>query len=164
MIRWKDKLFVALCSSFHLGYSPVAPGTVGSLPAAGIYWIIAVFAAPENHTLYLSAALLISAGLTIGLGSWAERFWKKDPRQFVLDEYAGYFLTVLLFRVPSVWLTIAWTFVFTRIFDILKPPPGRRLESLPGGWGILLDDLAASLYAAAALHLLKYGFPALFGV
>lgn len=165
MTTWKDRLFHNICSSFHLGYSPFAPGTVGSLPAVGVYCFIAAFSGAELHVILLGVALIISCALTVALGPWAEAFWKKkDPSHFVLDEYAGYFLTVLLFRVPSIWLTAVWTFVMTRIFDILKPPPGRRLEALPWGWGILLDDLVASFYAAAVLHALAFLFPVLFGL
>jgi phosphatidylglycerophosphatase A len=164
MTTWKDELFVNICSSFRLGYSPVAPGTVGSLPAAAIYCIIALLAPRNFHSILLAAALVLSCVLCVALGKWAEGYWgKKDPRHFVLDEWAGYFLTVLLFRGPSLWLTVVWTFVMTRFFDILKPPPSRRFETLPYGWGILLDDLGASLYAAAALYALRFFFPILFG-
>jgi phosphatidylglycerophosphatase A len=164
MTTWKDELFINICSSFRLGYSPVAPGTVGSLPAVVLCCVIAIFASPQLQPILLAAALIVSSVLCVALGPWAEGYWKKkDPRHFVLDECAGYFLTVLLFRGPDLALTVAWTFVMTRIFDILKPPPSRRMESLPSGWGILLDDLAASLYAAAALHVLAFLFPVLFG-
>jgi phosphatidylglycerophosphatase A len=164
MTAWKDELFTNICSSFRLGYSPVAPGTVGSLPAVALYCVIAIFAPPESHSILLGVALTVSSLLCVALGPWAEGYWKKkDPRHFVLDECAGYFLTVLLFRGPNLLLTVVWTFVMTRIFDILKPPPSRLLESLPSGWGILLDDLGASLYAAAALHVLAFCFPVLFG-
>jgi phosphatidylglycerophosphatase A len=138
---------------------------VGSLPAVGVYLLIATLGAVESHAILLGAALMVSCLLTVALGPWAEAYWnRKDPRHFVLDEYAGYFLTILLFRTPNIWLTAVWTFVVTRVFDILKPPPARRLESLPWGWGILLDDLVASLYAAAFLHALAFLFPILFGL
>lgn len=163
MRNWKDELFVNLMSSFRLGYSPIASGTVGSLPAVLIYVLIWGLAPTDLHTALIGGALLISCVLCVALGPWAERYWgKKDPRQCVLDEWAGFFLTVLLFRVPSLLLTVVWTFLMTRIFDILKPPPANRLQSLPHGWGILVDDLMASLYAAAALHLLAVCFPWLF--
>jgi phosphatidylglycerophosphatase A len=164
MTTWKDELFINICSSFRLGYSPVAPGTVGSLPAVALYCLIALLVPPQLHTIFLAGALIISSVLCVALGRWAEGYWKKkDPSHVVLDECAGYYLTVLLFRGPNLWLTVLWTFVMTRIFDILKPPPGRRLELLPYGWGVLLDDLSASLYAAAALHVLAFLFPVLFG-
>jgi phosphatidylglycerophosphatase A len=164
MQKWKDKLFANLCSSFQLGYSPFAPGTVGSLPAVAVYVAIAIFAPPEYHTALLAVMLLISSALCVLLGPWAESYWKKkDPRFVVLDEHAGFYLTVLLFRTHDILLTALWTFVMTRIFDILKPPPARQMEVLPHGWGVLMDDLMASLYAAGVLHILCMLFPRLFG-
>ncbi len=164
MENWKDRLFANICSSFKLGYSPFAPGTVGSLPAVAVYVLIAYAAPPEYHTSLLVLMLVISSAFCVLLGAWAEKFWKKkDPKYVVLDEHAGYFLTVLLFRTNDILLTALWTFVMTRIFDILKPPPARQMEVLPHGWGILTDDLIASLYAAGALHILFILVPWLFG-
>ncbi len=164
MSQLKEKIFANICSSFGLGYFPVASGTIGSAPAIFIFIIIVLVAPSYLHTALIAVVLLTCCGLCILLGPWAERYWKKkDPRQFVLDEYAGFFFTVLLFRVPSLTLTVIWGFIMTRIFDILKPPPASRLEVLSNGWGILLDDLVASLYAAFALHILAIYFPRLFG-
>ena len=70
---------------------------------------------------------------------------------------------MLLFRTPDPWITCLWAFVVTRGFDILKPPPARRLETIPGGWGILLDDMLTSLYAALTLNILAVIFPEIFG-
>jgi phosphatidylglycerophosphatase A len=103
----------------------------------------------------------------VWLGPWAERRWnRKDPQMVVLDEVAGFLTTVLLFspdpdRVSLLALTV-WAFAMTRFFDILKPPPVHLLERLPHGWGILLDDVAASLYAVAALWILYRFCPVLF--
>ncbi len=108
---------------------------------------------------------MLSCILSVYLGAWAEKFWGgKDPRHFVLDEVAGFFLTVLLFRVPDLGLTVLWGFVATRAFDVIKPPPASSLEVLPAGWGILIDDLIASLYAAAFLHVASRLLPSLFGL
>jgi len=161
----KDRLYELAGTSFGLGYSPVAPGSVGSLPAVGIYLIIAVFASRENHAALISAALLISCVLTVFLGNWAEKTWNKvDPRCFVLDEYAGFFFTVLLFRVDSILATALWGFVMTRIADIIKPPPANMLEQIPGGWGMLLDDLAASVWAGIVLIIGAALWPSLFAL
>ena len=100
----------------------------------------------------------------VPLATRCERiFDRKDPGAFVLDEVAGILVTALVFRVENV-LTLIWVFAHTRAFDILKPPPVRRLEGLPKGWGILADDVCASLYAAALLHLLRLALPRLFGL
>ena len=92
------------------------------------------------------------------MGPWAERYFgRKDPQAFVLDEVAGLLFTLLFFRIPHAPLhTLAWAFVFTRVFDIVKLPPAKQLEKLPHGWGVLLDDLASSVYAVLALWLIHW--------
>lgn len=163
MITRKDRVFELACTSFGLGLSPVAPGTVGSLPAVGIFVLIAILAPRQYHAALIAVALLVFSFLTVFLGTWSEKHWSKiDPRCFVLDEYAGFFLTILIFRADSVLATALWGFVLTRIADIIKPAPARQLEHFPGGWGMLLDDLAASVWAAIVLVLLAALFPALF--
>jgi phosphatidylglycerophosphatase A len=165
MKNWQDRICEALCTSFWLGYSPVAPGTVGSLPAALIFILIDLLAPRQFHTALITTVLAVVCIISIALGKWAERRWnKKDPRHFVLDEHAGFLVTVLLFRVPSLALTVLWTFVATRVFDIVKPWPASKMEGLPHGWGILMDDVVASFYAAAFLHVAAWIFPALFGL
>ena len=109
-------------------------------------------------------SLVVVSLLSIALGEWAETFWgKKDPSKFVLDEVAGFLLTVLLFRTPDLTLTVFWAFIATRFFDIVKPPPAFQVQSAPEGWGILLDDLIASIYAALFLHVANWLFPWAFG-
>jgi phosphatidylglycerophosphatase A len=87
------------------------------------------------------------------LGGWAERYaGKKDPGIFVVDEVIGYLITILWSKGPSyVALTVAF-FAF-RFFDILKPPPARSMERIPGGHGILLDDVFAGVWALVAVML-----------
>ena len=97
----------------------------------------------------------IEGGLVI---EWAERaFGRKDPPQVVSDEVAGLLLSVLLLPEPRVgcaWVSLAAGFLLFRLFDIWKPPPLRDWQRLPGGWGILLDDLGAGLLANACLQAL----------
>ena len=74
--------------------------------------------------------LVASSVLCVALCPWAERYWgKKDPGRCVLDEVAGYFVTVLIFRTPNLWLTVVWTFLASRVFDIVKPPPARQTRT-----------------------------------
>ena len=142
------KLIVTAC---YLGLSPVAPGTVGSLLAVALY----VLAAQTPCTdLLVLCLLLLFCGLSIWLCPWAEKhFGRKDPSPFVIDEVAGYLLAVLFLPPAPLWVKVVAGFFAARFFDILKPPPARQLEHLPAGWGILLDDLMASVYANAVLQI-----------
>lgn len=160
MTRLVNLVRIGLVTSCGLGYMPVLPGTVGSLPAAGVFALMMTRLDPVYHSAAIAVALALASLLCVALAPWAERYYgRKDPRHMVLDEVAGFFLTVLLFRGHSLlWTTVA-AFVATRMADIVKPPPANVMERLPGGWGILLDDLVASLYAAAALHIIAWIWP-----
>jgi hypothetical protein len=81
MTTWKDELFINICSSFRLGYSPVAPGTVGSLPAVVLYCVIAIFASAQLQPILLAAALIVSSVLCVALGPWAEGYLEKERPQ-----------------------------------------------------------------------------------
>ncbi len=160
MNKYIEKTKEAICTGFWLGYSPVASGTVGTLPAILIYAVIRVLVAPEFQRVAVLVFLALSCLGCVALGEWAEkRSGKKDPGIFVLDEIAGFFLTVLFFSTPSAVLTIFWAFLATRFFDIIKPFPANAIQDAPGGWGILLDDLFASVYAIIFLKLFAWAFP-----
>ncbi|MBT3201065.1 MAG: phosphatidylglycerophosphatase A, partial [Phycisphaerales bacterium] len=83
-------------------------------------------------------------------------FGKKDPSQCTADEWAGQALTMLALPMigPGAWITCLVGFGMFRLFDITKPPPVRQLEKLPQGWGVLVDDLAAGVYANIASQLI----------
>ena len=155
------KWLVATCAG--CGYSPVFPGTAGALWAILIYVPIAHLANEPLQTLLIAVSLLAVSVVTYWLSPWSETFFgEKDSSRFVTDEVAGFLLTVLLFRTPNVLLTVVWAFPVTRVIDIIKIPPAKRLEKLPAGWGVLADDLLGSLYAAALLHMLAFLLPDLF--
>lgn len=160
-----DRLRLMLSTALWFGNSPIIPGTVGTIPATLLFVATALWVPEQWQTSVIATLLILSCALCVFLGKWAENYWGgKDPRHFVLDEVAGFLLTVLIFRVPSVWLTVFWGFLATRAFDVIKPPPAAFLEILPAGWGILIDDLIASLYAAAFLHAASWLLPSIFGL
>ena len=140
---------------FYTGYSPWASGTAGTAGA----FVLALLILPTVH-FGAACAVIVAATLLIGipLGKWAEARWgKKDPGPFVLDEVAGYFVT--LFRIdapkPEVAELVVAFFAF-RFFDVIKPPPARRIEGLHGGLGIMLDDIVAGLYALAVVFAYRF--------
>ncbi len=138
----------ALASGLGAGYCPRAPGTAGTLLAVPLAWALASLPAPTQLSL-LALALPAAARVC---GRAAEADGRDDPGWIVLDEIVGFCFAIVLAAAPTA-VSMALAFVLFRLFDILKPPPIRWIErSFPGGWGILLDDVAAGLYARAALE------------
>ena len=136
---------------FGCGYSPKAPGTVGSAAAIVIAILIERFAQwPPVAFAALAAAVSIPGIWAAGETARAAKL--KDPQYVVVDEVAGQWLALAGAHTLN-WKTWLAAFVLFRLFDIWKPAPVRQLESLPGGIGIVADDLAAGLYAALVLLL-----------
>ncbi len=139
-----------MATAFGVGYAPIAPGTFGS--AVGLLiW----FALPPSP---LVQAAVVVAIFAVGCwsGSVAERhFGRTDPGHVVIDEVAG--MLVTLFLVPAGWIGAIGGFFLFRISDVIKPYPANRLEALPGGIGIMADDIMAGIYANLALRLTLAG-------
>ena len=151
---------VALATGLGVGVAaPVAAGTFGSALGLGLFWLVsAIWGWPAT----VAAAVLATA-----IGFWsagaAERYFgREDPGPVVIDEIAGQIAT-LLFLPPTIPVLTAGFFLF-RILDIFKPFPARRLEALPGGSGIMADDLMVALYANLALQIATRLFPSWLGV
>jgi phosphatidylglycerophosphatase A len=153
---------------FGLGHMRPFPGTWGSIPTvlvAGL--LVSLGAGPDHHPviynlLMLLVAIVFTAGC-IAQGSHAEAiFLKKDPSPAVADETAGQAIALLFLPVAGLAtplravLTLLAAFVLFRVMDILKPFPAYQMQKFPAGWGIVLDDLLAGVYALAALQLGVY--------
>lgn len=167
-LSWSDRLAWAVGSGFGSGFFPIAPGTAGSAAAAAIYVAIMLLL-PEGwgylERLLLTAALA-GGGLAIGIWATGRMSTDKnpDPGAAVWDEFVGMWIacapaaafTDAPWRLPAdwPWLLVLLAFCAFRAFDIIKPWPCRRLESLPGGWGIMLDDVAAGIWALAVIQAL----------
>ncbi len=138
------------CTWFGAGLSPKAPGTVGSLAALPFAWGIASYGG--------GIALLIAAILVCGIGiplsaHLARTDNSDDPQYIVVDEVAGQWLTLAF--APLTWQAYLLGFLAFRLFDILKPwPVCWADQQLPGGWGIMLDDMLAGVYAWGVVHLI----------
>jgi len=134
------------------GYLP-ASGTFASLLTCLILWPLLQWIGPDpiGQNAIALAGLVLFSGLNLWLGRWAiDRFGDSDPSRFVLDEAAGICLTLLLLPAATgraLAIKLGAAFLAFRVFDITKPPPARQLENLPHAWGILMDDLAAAVYA-----------------
>jgi phosphatidylglycerophosphatase A len=146
------KYFILLLATgFGVGTSPIAPGTLGTLVAILIYYFLSEISPP----LY-EITLIGFFFLSVWVSENAERFFrKKDDQRIVIDEIIG-FLTTMLWVPKTIRFVIIGFFLF-RFFDILKPFPIRRLEKgFKGGFGVVLDDVLAGVYANIVLRLI-YG-------
>ena len=145
----------AIGAGFGTGLSPIAPGTVGSLAAVAIYYLITL--AAGSLSLYFLAALIIG-GLAIGV--WATGLLvtedEADPGRAVWDEFVGMWITCLFLPPTIIWLALA--FVFFRVFDVIKPWPANVMERLPRGWGIMADDVVAGIYGAVLLNIAYFAW------
>ena len=148
-------VWIATC--FGVGYFPVAPGTAGS--AVAVVLVAAFGLLPLSrawHWGLLAGALLSILVVGVWAATAAERFFgRTDPGHVVIDEVAGQIVT-LLARPDASWKWLLAGFFLFRFFDIVKPFPARRAEHLPGGWGIMTDDLIAGLYGLAALLVISH--------
>jgi phosphatidylglycerophosphatase A len=142
------KLAARIYSTFFgLGFVPLAPGTAASLAAAALYKYFMI-----HWPWHLFIIFIVGVSLTGALAatSYSRELGRKDPRRIVVDEAAGQWLTLVL--TPADWVPLAAGLVLFRFFDVLKPFPIHKLEKLPAGWGIMVDDLAAGVYAWIVLR------------
>jgi phosphatidylglycerophosphatase A len=140
---------------FGIGYMKPGPGTWGS--AAGlVLWAVLAYRLPASARTPANIILAVVVTM-IGIPAAtqvARAFAKKDPQFVVIDEVAGQLITLI--AAPLTWKTFLAGLILFRAFDIVKPPPVRQLEKLPEGTGIVLDDVAAGLYALGVMQILLH--------
>ena len=145
-------LFIATFG--YVGFFPIAPGTAGSLAALALFAFV--------RWIGLPAFELATIGAVLAIGIWsangAERaLGRKDPGPVVIDEVLGMLITLALLPVSLTGVLVG--FLLFRLFDVVKPYPAGRMEHLPGGYGIMLDDAMAGLYAHLVLRLCMWWMP-----
>ncbi len=157
--KWRCRIKLLIATGLGTGYLPVAPGTWASAAAAAVFLLVA-----WGNPYYLNGAMagivVLASVACVATGKFAEKhFGRKDSSQSTLDEWAGQALTYLFLPMGAGWrdwLIVAGVgFAAFRLFDILKPPPARRLEKLPHGWGVLADDLMVAVYANLVLQVIS---------
>jgi len=147
-----EKLITLLATGFGSGLAPFAPGTAGTLVGVLICWLCL----PMPWILRLLFVLVLLA-LSFYVSGQAEKIYqKKDDQRIVIDEIIGLQITMLPVAINV--LSLCAGFVLFRVFDIWKPFPVKNLQRLPGGWGVVIDDVAAGIYAGVVLWLLVYFF------
>jgi len=151
---FRNRSAALVATWFGCGYFPVAPGTVASVAAAGIAWALGVWsgwtpaAVGALGVIMFFPAVWTAEVTALNMGT-------KDPGMVVIDEVVGQWITLLGAPVID-WKTCVAGLVVFRILDIWKPFPARRLEQLPGGLGIVTDDVMAGAYGALVLFALGW--------
>jgi phosphatidylglycerophosphatase A len=141
---------------FGAGFGKPGPGTWGSVATVLLWAAFAWLARPSSHALLIALGLLIAFALALGIPAAsivAREAGRKDPQFVVIDEVAGQAIALLF--SPADWHHGLIALILFRLFDITKPFPIRRLENLPEGWGIVLDDVAAGLYALGVASVIR---------
>ena len=134
-----NKTSYIFATGFGCGYFPKTPGTFTSLIAVLIFWFF-----PVDSVLLISISIVLFV-IGVPTATIVERIEGKDSGKIVIDEIAGQFLTYVF--IPFTGLNIILGFVLFRIFDIWKPYPINKSQDLPNGWGVMIDDVIAAIYA-----------------
>lgn len=146
-MRFRDKAVVFAATGGYVGMIPVAPGTFGTLVGLPLCWLLSTIGpAPAL------AAMVIFIGTSVWIAHRAEAVLDRhDPGCIVIDEIAGMALTLIW--LPFTVRTAVAGFIVFRLLDVLKPPPVRTLDrTLPGGLGVVMDDVAAGIMANLILR------------
>jgi phosphatidylglycerophosphatase A len=137
-----------------IGYVPFAPGTFGSAAGLAVFAAVRAAGGPVVEAVTIVLVFLV--------GAWAAtaaetHFGHIDPGPVVIDEVLGMLVTLAFLPVSVTGALVG--FVLFRVFDVIKPPPCNSLEALPGGWGVMSDDLMAGVYACVCVRLLAWLAP-----
>ena len=140
---------VQIATLFGVGRVPIAPGTAGSLATLPLVVLMARTMPTWGYALVAAAISVLAIAVS---GPAARVLGSRDPHPIVIDEVAGQVITFIGLPVDPISLLAG--FLLFRVADVVKPPPVRQAEALPGGLGIVADDILAGLYAHIALRLL----------
>ena len=142
---------ILISTIFGLGYFPKAPGTIGTLFAAIVYFLLPnyIFERFMNQ-IYLLVLIIILSCISVIFINKTEKKLGHDNGKIIIDEFFGYFISILF--LPKNLFVCVGAFILFRIFDIFKPEPVNILQQLPGGWGVLADDIMAGIYANLVLQ------------
>ncbi len=137
---------VFIATGFGSGFSPFAPGTAGALLAT-LVWFAFSFFVPAEWLVWITVALIAFFAI-IGMRATdcVEKYWGKDPSKVVVDEMVGVWIALLAAPAGSI-LYGSLAFVLFRLLDIFKPLGIRKMEALPGGVGVMMDDVVAGVYS-----------------
>jgi len=150
-MNWKK----LIATGFGTGYLPIGPGSWGTFPGMLLYALLSL-----THPLVYIFLVLVCAGFGVHLATEGEKqLGMKDPKAVVIDEIVAFPIT--MFLIPMSAGTLAVGFFLNRLMDTIKIWPCHRLERLPGGWGIMMDDMVAGIYSCLLMHLTLSIWPGL---
>jgi len=152
LLVWK-----LIVSGFGLGFSPVAPGTMGALGA--LVPAILILRYVPNPNLILGSLVLVFTILGIIGSNKLQHQWGKDPSHVVADEMVGMWISLLW--IGAGWIPMISAFILFRFFDIVKPLGIHKTEQLPGGMGVMADDILAGIYTNILLQIVFRIIPGL---
>lgn len=146
---------VLIGTTLGAGFCPVAPGTAGAVVGVAVWALLQWWlAAPVLMCTMVALCVVFTL-----LGAWSaghlERFWGQDPSRVVMDETVGVWIPLVIVAPGQWWQALAALLLF-RFFDIVKPLGVRRMEDIPGGWGVMADDVLAGVYSLLILALLQW--------
>ncbi len=152
----KKRLYLTFASMFYIGFIPGAPGTYASFATTILFFLVGHFSAGIRPSIHLGTVCLITLAGILASTAITRSTGQEDPSFIVIDEVAGQLVTFLF--LPLNLMNLVLGFLAFRVFDIWKPFPIRRLESLGGGLGVMADDLLAGVYGNVILQLLNVVF------
>ena len=150
-----------LCTAFGAGYWPWGPGTMGAAVGVLLWWLASLALSPHHLMIATLIAIFFVTLIAVPSINRLERVWGQDPSRVVIDEVVGVWVSLLavpLYTTGALWPWVLGAFLLFRFFDIVKPLGVRRMESLPGGWGVMADDLLAGVYSFIILYALTLFF------
>jgi len=146
----KMLLAKVLGTGFGTGFVPYASGTAGSALAVALYWYIPGF----SETLFLGGATLLFFAIGVWASGQLETSYGHDPSEATIDEFVGQWIALLF--LPKTGLSVLLAFLAFRFFDIAKVEPVNQLQKLPKGWGVMMDDVMAGIYANLSCHAIYF--------
>ncbi len=143
------KILLLIATFFNIGKFPKAPGTVATLATIPIWWAL-WHAGP---LIYMIVTLLLFPIGVMAAQAYESQSSVHDSKEIVIDEVVGFLITMVW--LPMTWQSVLFGFVIFRFLDIVKPPPIRQLDQkIPGGLGVMLDDVAAGVIGSVILQLI----------
>ena len=145
----KRKLLQLVATGLYTGYSPLVPGTTGSIPA----WLIAFYIIRDSPPV-MAAVIIVTFLLSVWSAGHVEEDLGHDSKKIVIDEWVGMFIALIF--IPFSLTSYLIAFIAFRFFDVVKIPPAKQAEKLPLGWGVTLDDVIAGIQANIVTQIILF--------